>query len=78
MQREEHADWLLEHQDNGRRKLVAFEVSGVDQGNIAGRLQEKLSQVANNVDTDQQCAGVVGFMQPEAALQSVGKHKHGH
>jgi len=74
MQREEHADWLLEHQDNGVRKLVAFEVSGVDRGSVAIRLQEKLSQVAKSHDVDQQWAGVIGFKQPEATLQPVEVH----
>ena len=75
MQREEHADWLLEHHENGKRKLIAFEVSGIDRGSIRGRLREKLAQVAKNSDVDQRCAGVVGFEQPEAALQSVdGRH----
>ena len=75
MQREEHADWLLEHQDNGTRKLIAFEVSGIDRGSTQGRLREKLAQVAKNSDVDQRCAGVVGFEQPEAALRSVdGRH----
>lgn len=71
MQREEYADWLLEHQVNGMRKLVAFEVSGIDRGGIGVRLREKLSQVAKCTDVDQRWAGVVGFQQPEAALQSV-------
>src|SRR5208282_5421795 len=70
MQREEHADWLLEHQDKGIRKLVAFEVSGIDRGSIAGRLREKAAQVAKSSDVDQRCAGVVGFERPDAALRS--------
>lgn len=76
MQREEYADWLLEHQNNGARELVAFEVSGVDQGSITPRLHEKLAQVAKSVDVDQRCAGVVGFEQPEAALRSVEVRTH--
>lgn len=75
MQREEHADWLLEHHENGKRKLIAFEVSGIDRGSIRGRLREKLTQVAKNSDLEQRCAGVVGFEQPEAVLRSVdGRH----
>ena len=73
MQREESADWLLEHEHKGVRKLVAFEVSGVDQGSIAGRLREKMAQVAKSTNVDYRWAGVVGFQQPEAALQSVTK-----
>ena len=77
LQREEHADWLLDYQDNGVRKLVAFEVSGIDQGGIGGRLSEKLAQVARSTDVDQRWAGVVGFQQPEAALRSVEVRKNG-
>ena len=76
MQREEHADWLLEHQDSGKRKLIAFEVSGIDRGSIRGRLREKLAQVAKNSDVDQRCAGVVGFEQPEATLRSVDGRRY--
>ena len=78
LQREEHADWLLEHQDNGVRKLVALEVSGVDKGTIRDRLREKLAQVTKSSDVDQRCAGVVGFQQPEAALLSVERRVHAH
>ena len=34
-------------------------------------MREKLDQVAENEDVDRRWAGVVGFEQPEAALQSV-------
>ncbi|MCX7048150.1 MAG: hypothetical protein NTX50_22030 [Candidatus Sumerlaeota bacterium] len=78
IQQEEHADWLMEHQDSVKRKLVAFEVSGVDKGSIEKRLREKLAQVAKSVDVDQRCAGVVGFEQPEATLKSVEARTHGH
>ena len=71
LQREEHADWLLEQQDDGVRELLAFEVSGVDRGSIAARLRDKLAQVAESTDVDQRWAGVVGFEKPEAALRSV-------
>ena len=71
LQREEYADWLLEHEDKGMRKLIAFEVSGIDRGSIAGRLREKVAQVAKSSDVDQRCAGVVGFERPEAVLRSV-------
>lgn len=70
MQREERADWLLEHESDGKRKLVAFEVSGVDRGSIVLRMREKLAQVAQSSDVDHRCAGVVGFERPEAALKS--------
>jgi hypothetical protein len=68
MQREEHADWLLEQTEEGARQVVALEVSGVDRGSITGRLVEKLAQVAQSADVDQRWAGVVGFEEPRAAL----------
>lgn len=77
MQREEYADWLLEYQDKGARKLVAFEVGGTDHGSIANCLREELAQVAKSTDVDQRWAGVVGFKQPQAALQSVKGRIHG-
>jgi len=70
MQREEHADWLLEQTEEGPRQVVALEVSGVDRGSIAGRFAEKLVQVALSADVDQRWAGVVGFEEPRAALGS--------
>jgi hypothetical protein len=70
MQREEHADWLLEQTEEGTRQVVAFEVSGVDHGTIAARLAEKIAQVARSEDVDQRWAGVVGFELPIAALSS--------
>jgi hypothetical protein len=70
MQREEHADWLLEHVSEGPRQVVALEVSGVDRGSIAARLAEKLSQVLRSADVDQRWAGVVGFEEPVATLRS--------
>lgn len=70
MQREEHADWLLEQEGEGPRQMVALEVSGVNRGSIASRLTEKLAQVACSDDIDQRWAGVVGFEDPRAALRS--------
>ena len=46
LQREEHADWLLEETREGERRVVALEVSGVDRGGISARLAEKLAQVS--------------------------------
>ena len=71
MQQGEHADWLMEHQHDGVRKLIAFEVSGVDQGSITSCLGAKLKQVANSKDVDQRSAGIVGFQQPQTTLCSV-------
>lgn len=70
LQREEHADWLLEEMKEGERQVVALEVSGVDRGGIKARLTDKLSQVARAEDVDQRWAGVVGFEEPTAALRS--------
>ncbi len=68
MQREEHADWLLEDIREGVRQVVALEITGVDRGSIATRLSEKLAQVGKSADVDQRWAGVVGFEEPLAAL----------
>jgi hypothetical protein len=77
MQREERADWLLEHEIDGKRKLVAFEVSGVDRGSIVERMKEKLAQVAKSLDVEHRCAGVVGFQRPEASLRTVKGKSYG-
>jgi hypothetical protein len=66
MQREEHADWLLE---DGDQRLIALEVSGVDKGSIDARMSEKLKQVAASEDVDERWAGVVGFEAPTAGLR---------
>ena len=77
MQRREHADWLLESVRDGIRSLVAFEISGVDKGNIRARLSEKCTQVSRSRNVDERWAGVVGFEQPAAALQACGDEIHG-
>lgn len=77
MQREEHADWLLEDAQEGKRQVVALEVSGVDRGSIVARIAEKLAQVAKSIDVDQRWAGVVGFEEPVAALRFTKRHSHG-
>ena len=77
MQREEYADWLLEDAGEGRRQVVALEVSGVDRGSIVARLAEKLAQVAKSTDVDQRWASVVGFEEPAAALHSAKRKKRG-
>jgi hypothetical protein len=77
MQREEHADWLLEHRDGASRQLVALEISGVDRGSIGGRVTQKLSQVAKSTDVDQQWAGVVGFEMPTATLRCTRRKEYG-
>jgi hypothetical protein len=75
LQREEYADWLLAHEEDGARSLIALEVSGVDHGTTGPRLKEKLEQVAKSTDVDERWASVVGFGQPRAVLDSVGVTK---
>lgn len=77
LQREEYADWLLEHQGGVSRRLIALEVSGVDHGSIVGRVTEKLAQVRKSTDVDQQWAGVVGFQLPTATFRSTGRKDNG-
>ena len=77
MQREEHADWLLEDAREGRRQVVALEISGVDRGSIVARLSEKVAQVAQSRDVDQRWAGVVGFEEPTAALHFTERQYRG-
>lgn len=77
MQREEHADWLLEDARDGVRQVVALEISGVDRGGILARISEKLAQVARSTDVDQRWAGVVGFEEPIAALRSTKRQRRG-
>ncbi len=77
MQREEHADWLLEDSRENVRQVVALEISGVDRGGILARLSEKLAQVAKSTDVDQRWAGVVGFEEPAAALHFTKRQHRG-
>jgi hypothetical protein len=66
MQREESADWLLEGPQ--ARSLEALEVSGVDRGPTARRLNEKRRQVRLVEDVDRRWVAIVGFEQPQATL----------
>lgn len=77
MQREEHADWLLEDLRAGKRQVVALEVSGVDKGSIVARLSEKLAQVSKSTDVHQRWAGVVGFEDPTATLHFTERKNRG-
>ncbi len=70
MQQGESADWLLEGAGEESKQRIALEVSGVACGSIASRLADKLNQVAESEDMDQQWAGIVGFEEPVAALRS--------
>ena len=66
LQREEHADWLLE---DPNRDLIAFEVSGLDRGNISQRVSQKRRQVRDAEDVDQRWAAVVSFEEPTAVIE---------
>src|SRR5207245_6631586 len=70
MQREEHADWLLEDTAGGGRQVVALEVSGVDRGSIVAWLAETVAQVAKSIDVAQRWDGVLALEKPTAALHS--------
>jgi hypothetical protein len=78
MQREEHADWLLEDIRDGVCQFVALEVSGVDRGSIAARLSQRLVQVDKNTEVDQRWACVVGFEEPTASLHFAERQHNGH
>jgi hypothetical protein len=68
LQRGESADWLLK---DGNGALVALEVSGIDGQHDAGRLREKLDQVAGVTICSERSACVVAFETPVATLASV-------
>jgi hypothetical protein len=61
LQRGEYADWLLADA-NGRS--IALEVSGTDDGDIRGRLREKLEQVAKCEAAPWRVACVIRFVEP--------------
>lgn len=77
MQREEHADWLLEVRGERGREIIAFEISGVDRGDVAARLSQKLAQVTKSAGVDGRWAGVVGFEKPTMTMRSTGRGKRG-
>ena len=68
------ADWIMEYQDKGVKKLVALEVGGTDHSSTKKYLSKKMAQVAQSTDVDQRCAGIVGFQQPEVLLKSMESH----
>jgi hypothetical protein len=77
LQREEHADWLLEGAAVGKRRIIALEISGVDQGSIANRLAQKLAQAAQLTGVDERWAGGAVFEEPCVALRSTQRRKNG-
>jgi hypothetical protein len=65
LQRGEFADWLL-HDPEAR--LVALEVSGVGDGEEAGRLRMKLEQVRRATIAERRAACVIELEAPRARL----------
>ena len=66
LQRGESADWLLR---DGNARLVALEVSGVDQGDDSERLRVKLEQVRGATVASLRAACVVELSSPRATLE---------
>jgi hypothetical protein len=64
----EGADWLMRDRSN---KLVAFEISGTDEGNLTGLLGRKLRQAQSSpwARKGKAAACVVRFKDPKAILQ---------
>lgn len=56
LQRGESADWLLRDPE---ARLVALEISGIDEGDLADRLRVKLAQVRRATFTDHRAACVI-------------------
>jgi len=65
LQRGESADWLLK---DPLARLVALEVSGVDEHEDPHRLRKKLNQVRRATVARQKAACVVELLAPRAAL----------
>jgi hypothetical protein len=67
LQRGESGDWLLK---DSEARLVALEVSGVDEGDLSDRLRVKLEQVRRATIAKQRVACVVGLSVPQAYLET--------
>jgi hypothetical protein len=65
LQRGEFADWLLQDSD---ARLVALEVSGIDDGDESDRLREKLDQVRRATIANHRVACVVELAAPRATV----------
>jgi len=65
LQRGESADWLLQDPE---ARLVALEVSGIDEGEDFERLRVKLEQVRQAVVASQRAACVVELATPRAKV----------
>jgi hypothetical protein len=65
LRRGESADWLLQDPET---RLVALEISGIDEGNGSDRLRIKLEQVRRASCANQRTACVVELSAPRATL----------
>ena len=65
LQRGEFADWLLQDPE---ARLVALEISGIDDGELGQRLRLKLEQVRRATIANQRAACVVELSAPRAIL----------
>lgn len=65
LQRGEFADWLLR---DPRARLIALEVSGIDEGSDADRLRIKIDQVRHASVARQRAACVVELSTPRATV----------
>jgi hypothetical protein len=68
LQRGEFADWLLQDPE---ARLVALEVSGIDEGDQSVRLREKLDQVRRATFANRRVACVVELATPCAMVATV-------
>lgn len=65
LQRGEFADWLLQDPES---RLVALEVSGIDEGDESDRLRDKLDQVRRATVANHRVACVVELSTPRATV----------
>jgi hypothetical protein len=65
LQRGEFADWLLQ---DSEARLVALEVSGIDEGDQSSRLRDKLDQVRRATIANHRVACVVELATPRATV----------
>ncbi len=65
LQRGESADWLLQ---DPQARLIALEVSGIDQGSDSERLRIKLEQVRRATVANRRAACVVELSTPRATV----------
>jgi len=68
LQRGESADWLMQ---DANARLVALEVSGIDEGSDSERLRAKLEQVRRATVANQRAACVVELSTPRAMVAKV-------